>query len=443
MSQWQEQVRNHPVWQVLQALGPVLDQAAGREGIDASSLDLVERIRIANAFIGRRLAATEPALVYPPALDALAVQLQSALAELQAFVTDGQSGRLNNASTSVSEGLANVARLVAPVAPEDLVVLSEAAATYRSSMERALEQVQSLVAKTRIDAEGLTQRVAELAAEVQTERGRLTALTSDYQSQFSAAQESRATQFADLLTTRQREFGDAQASRQSRFDELVADYVRRLAEQDAESTRRRNELQQTAEVAVSAIEADYRKAAETVLGEVQAHKRDVEALVGVIGNLGVTHGYQKAADSARNATWLWQGLTLVGFAIVILFAFFAFLPAIQDEFSWERFAGRVVLTLAVSVFAAYSASQADRYMEAERRNRKLALELEALGPYLAPLPEDKRQEFRLAVGDRTFGREEPSFARKGRSPATPIDLLSNDKGLRDMLIEFVKAIRNG
>jgi hypothetical protein len=94
----------------------------------------------------------------------------------------------------------------------------------------------------------------------------------------------------------------------------------------------------------------------------------------------------------------------MAFVALIGFAFFAFLPVLHNEFSWERFAGRVVLSLPVGVFAAYAAAQADRYMEIERRNRKLALALEALGPYLAPLPEDQQHQFRLELGSRTFGR---------------------------------------
>jgi len=183
-------------------------------------------------------------------------------------------------------------------------------------------------------------------------------------------------------------------------------------------------------------------AAKAILDVIEARRIDVEKLVGVIGTLGVTSGYQKVAESARRSMWLWQGLTLLGFAIVIGFAIFAFLPAIQGEFSWERFAGRVVLTVTVGLFAAYSAAQADRYMESERRNRKLALELEAVGPYLAPLPEDRQQEFRLALGDRTFGREEPGFGRRDKSPATVIDLLMNSKEFKAFISEVVKASRS-
>jgi hypothetical protein len=34
----------------------------------------------------------------------------------------------------------------------------------------------------------------------------------------------------------------------------------------------------------------------------------------------------------------------------------------------------------------------------------LALELEAIGPFLAPLEKEKQDEFRLKIGDRSFGQ---------------------------------------
>jgi hypothetical protein len=40
----------------------------------------------------------------------------------------------------------------------------------------------------------------------------------------------------------------------------------------------------------------------------------------------------------------------------------------------------------------------------ERRIRKLALELEAIGPYLAPLSVEEQNRFRLEIGELSFGR---------------------------------------
>lgn len=127
---------------------------------------------------------------------------------------------------------------------------------------------------------------------------------------------------------------------------------------------------------------------------------------------------------------------------VIAFTWVAFLPLTQGTFSWQSFAGRVVLSLAVGVLAAYAAAQGDRYLEIERRNRKLALELEAIGPYLAPLPVDKQEAFRLQLGERTFGREEAGVGRKAaKSPASVMDILMKSKEFREFVAEIVKAAR--
>lgn len=460
MSQWLDSLTNHSVWQHLQALGPVLDEGASREGIDADGMDHIARTRAILAFVGKRLASVDPALVNTTALDSLSSVFQKVQSEVQAFVSNGQPGHLNNASTNALAALAALGSIPAPSAPDDLTSLSEAASSYRADVQRSVDQGKRVVADLVAQASQLEQRLEALAGEVTAERARLTSLTSEFQGQFSAAQENRSKEFVETqarlvaLTSelqgqfstaqesRSREFTEAQTARAARFSELHTSYTQKLAEQDAAFSQQRTEVVRQIEQNLGELRTGFRTDAAATLEQIEQHKLDVEKLVGVIGNLGVTSGYLKAADHAKRLTWLWQALTVFGLGLVITFAFFAFLPAIQSEFSWEKFAGRVVLTLAVGVFAAYSSAQADRYMESERRNRRLALELEALGPYLAPLPEDKQQEFRLAIGDRTFGREEPRLSKRDRSPATLSDVLLKDRDLlRDVIVNVLKSGR--
>src|SRR5439155_1626430 len=103
-------------------------------------------------------------------------------------------------------------------------------------------------------------------------------------------------------------------------------------------------------------------------------------------------------------------------------AYKLFIPELQGPFSWWQFAGRIVLTLTVGVLAAYAAHQGDTYKVIEGQNRRLALDLAAIGPFLAPLPQDKQDEFRIGVGGRTFGQNGSSQNGHGASPATLLDL---------------------
>ena len=71
-----------------------------------------------------------------------------------------------------------------------------------------------------------------------------------------------------------------------------------------------------------------------------------------------------------------------------------------------------------------------------------APKLEAIGPYLAPLPADKQESFRLQIGERTFGRDEMTLGRRysEKSPATVLDVMMKSKELRDFVAQIVSEL---
>ena len=102
------------------------------------------------------------------------------------------------------------------------------------------------------------------------------------------------------------------------------------------------------------------------------------------------------------------------------------------------------LLLACGVLAAYAGSQADKLFSLEARNRRVALELEAIGPYLTPLPQAEQDKFRILIGERSFGRDEAVGAKGSeKSPATLIDLLGSKEGMQflEVLSDFLKKAK--
>jgi hypothetical protein len=272
-----------------------------------------------------------------------------------------------------------------------------------------------------------------MSSELVAERQRLSQLTSDHQGQFSTSQETRA-----------REFTDAQASRQDKFGTVIADYSQKLIEQNAEFTQEREAAVRGYDEDASALKTKYSDAAQKTLDDIARHRREVEKLVGVIGNLGVTSGYVKAANQARVTMWIWQSVTVASLGGLIIVAYKAFLPLVQGTFTWEGLVGRVFLSLTVGVLAAYAASQADKFLEMERRNRKFALELEAIGPYLAPLSPESQEKFRVDMGERSFGQDDHGLGKRlEKSPATVVDVLLKSKEFRAFITDLVRAARQG
>jgi hypothetical protein len=211
-----------------------------------------------------------------------------------------------------------------------------------------------------------------------------------------------------------------------------------LADQDGEFTKQRTSFVAIANEKLSALNDDYDKKAKGILEEVNKHRSDVEKLVGVIGSLGVTSGYQTTANRARISMWIWQAITVAAMGGLIYFAYHAFLPSVMGEFRWESFAARVFLTITVGVLAAYAGAQADRFFHIEKSNRKLALELAAIDPFIALLPLDEQYKFKLEIGRRSFAQDESPLVKGDKSPATTLDLLTSDQ--MKQFLEMVSAV---
>jgi hypothetical protein len=286
MSQWTDRIRSHPVWQQLAALGPVLDQATAREGNDPAAVDAIERLRAVLALAGKRLAATDPFLTYPGPMDGLNSALQSAINEVQSYISNGNVGHLTNANSHADSVLGHLSTFIPVSFADDLVVLSEATSSYRNALERHLTDSASAVQGLRSDADALRSRLTELANEATAERQRVGALASEHQAQFSTAQE-----------TRNREFAEAQTARQDRYASLVGEYTQKLSEQAAEATRQTEATAAQSRQDLADLKEKYEQTAKQVLDEINAYKHQVEKLVGVIGNLGVTSGYLRAANT--------------------------------------------------------------------------------------------------------------------------------------------------
>lgn len=430
MSQWTDRVRNHVVWQQLSALGPVIDQAMARESNEPVAIEGLQRLRAVLAFSGKRLAAIDPFLVHVPPLDGMASFLQNATTEVQTFIADGNAGHLTNANAHADSVLTHLAQLHAPFAPDDLTAISESAASYRAALEQYLKEAAASHQQFKSEVDALKTKLAELTTSLNTERQRIASLVSEHQSQFSTAQEARG-----------REFTDAQSARQDKYVALVTDYAQKLTEQNAEFTRQREAAIKNHTDELGNFKNQYEQSANAILAEIEDHKRQVEKLVGVIGNLGVTSGYQKAANEARTTTRVWQIVAVLSMLGLITLSYFAFLPLVAGDFTWSGFAGRVFVSLTAGALAAYAASQADKYQKIERHSRKLALELEAIGPFLAPLEKNKQEEFRLKIGDRSFGHGDAGTNISEKSPATVLDTVFKSKEFAEFVAGIVKAAK--
>jgi hypothetical protein len=430
MTQWNERFKDHAIWKSLQDLGPAIDQALARDGNDPSSTELLERLKAIQIFIGRRLAGTDRYLLNQSQIDGVNSSLQAFLAEARNFIANGNVGHLNNANTHAENALNLTSQINIPYTAEDFQGAKEAADSYRKALDNALVATTTAAAKNRKELEAIQARIAELTTEINAEKARVTATTTEFQSQFSKAQETRSSEYAE-----------AQKGRQEAFSQLTTEYTTKLLEQNAEFSKRRDEVTRKHIEDVDALKVTFVDDTSMIRDEILKRKEEVEELLGVIGSMGITSGYQHTANEAKWTTRLWQSVTVVSLLGLIGVAIYAILIVPQGTFTWSSFAGRFYISVTFGLLAAYSASQADRYQKLERVNRRSALELQAMGPFMAPMTVDKQQEFRLKIGERSFGHRDEEPRVSETSPTSLLEMLLHSKELKGFIVDIVKAVK--
>jgi len=502
MNEWDQRIREHRVWAEMQSLGPAIDAALGAETIDPEAAAGLERLKTILAYCGKRIAAAEPSITVPEPLEAVATGLAGAKLELTAFVSDNNAEHVVAANQAADTALSAINLVPGAYSPEELGTLVAAATQYRglinknlASTKKKLEQIntasdEALANVTSKAEEGLADYSAkaaasfseltvtinslqnsllQLTANIQAEQQKLALVASNQQGQFSVSQEARSKEFTDVIRqatqdltklvtdyqsqfstaqdTRSKEFITSEAARQKHYGEAISEYGKKLAEQDAEFTKQRAEFVQTSKENLAMLTSEYEDKTKKILESVQDSQKHVEELVGVIGNLGVTSGYLRTANRAQWGMWSWQGMTVAAMCVLCYTAYktLGLLENSNGQFLWGGFAARALLLASLGLLAAYSSSQADKLLGDERRNRKLALELEAIGPYLAPLPEEDRNKFRILIGDRSFGREQDiQTGTHPKSPASLLDLIKSkqSKDVVDFLIDLIKKAKD-
>lgn len=488
MSQWNDRIRNHAVWAALDSLGPAIDQASARAGIDADSVDSLERLRAVLRFCGQRLAASDPFLSDSRPLDKIQNALSIATTEIQVYVSDGNVAHLATANVQADDILSKLSEVLAPSSNDELTVISESISAYRTALEKHLKEVLASHQAIKVLAETNSESLTALSADISAEKQKVSTIITDFQTQFTSDQTARTADFTAAQTERQagytakveefqasfvaaqaerqekytsiaaenqtlfttaeqaraKEHAEAHQDRQDKFGALLVDYTKTLGEQNALFMEQREKAVKDSADVLRELKAKHEVAAQKILDAIEMRKKEVEKLVGVIGNLGVTSGYLKVSNQARLAMYFWQGLTVISLGALIYFAYLiAFTPHVPDAVFVQGLATRIFLSITVGVFAAYAAKQADKASIVERKNRKLALELEAVGPYIAPLPPEMQNKFRADLGERSFGVPEGEVQKgidNNPSPVTALDLLKSKEG-KDLIAEIVKAVQ--
>lgn len=216
----------------------------------------------------------------------------------------------------------------------------------------------------------LETQLSELNGTIEQQRGRLDEAIERYQGQFSEAQERRSEQFQKELSDLQTWTSKKKEDIDQRFNSATSD-----AEKQA---------------------ADLVERMETELSKAQG-------ITSFIGSTGTSAGFRDEADAQRRAAnWLRFIAILFGLAAAGL-AIWAIVHAQgSDDPSLTVVLAKTLGSLVFVGIAGYIATQSGHHRMREERARRRQLDLVALPPFIAALPEDQKEDITREAANTLF-----------------------------------------
>lgn len=263
--------------------------------------------------------------------------------------------------------------------------------------------------------------------------------------QFSKAQERRGGDFLESQTARIRAYDELLSERESKNSEVMSSASMAISHavstiDDLVSKQVTSFLDDVASRRDRLFD-ELGRASALDLEEIAKQRNRSEELVGVIAQTGMVHGYQRSANSARNASRSWlaiAGTSLVGFIAMAVWT--SIRPgepvaagAVNSAALWIQFATKAFGSLSFLALAAFGAAQAAQQSAVERRSRQMELELASLGPFLQQIPEPERPELVKKLAEKMFAQSTEMHVDK-RSVKLPMQaLLETIKTLAEQL----------
>ncbi|MBU8920266.1 MAG: hypothetical protein KOO63_00245 [Bacteroidales bacterium] len=441
MSQWSDKFDSHQVHQLLTTAQTLFDHAAEHIEDDTQALEALERLRSIHGHLVRVLENINPEIVPLQGLGNMIPHLGNMNNEIQAFVSNQDTGHLVKANSHADNFLPHVGAIPTLVTPADVDGMRDAITSFRRSagqlihhLEQEADDHREVMDKDRetssenIDA--AKDRVAEVEAEleklegaIQTQKARLDTAIAEFQSQFSKHQDVRQEQFTEAEKERADANKEAIDEQEEQFTATSEAHKEKFAG-----------ICDDAKKNFSSFQTETKATVDGFIKELEEYKAQAEKLVHVIGNTGMVGGYQKTANSARNTARFWQGVAIVSFIGLIWFAIKVFMATQGPDFSWSIFAGRAFVAGTFGIVAAFAARQSDRHEEAEWYTRRVELELASIDPYLVALPEKTQHQVKEELAKRLFGQK-PLPKKQPKVSGTNADLMNL---VRDMVSELIK-----
>lgn len=159
------------------------------------------------------------------------------------------------------------------------------------------------------------------------------------------------------------------------------------------------------------------------LKDVTRKKSEIEGFLGEASNRIMAQDYDTSALSEKEAAnWLRYG-SLACMAVIIIIVCYSFYDSTHSGFDWESSIFRTVLVFILSIPAAYLSRESTKHREQQYNYHHTALDLKAITPYIASLPEADQNRIKISIAERIFASRQTNVAQQDSFPLNTQELV--------------------
>ena len=164
--------------------------------------------------------------------------------------------------------------------------------------------------------------------------------------------------------------------------------------------------------------------------EIGGRRNEIEQILGHVSGRAIAGDYENSAIAEKNmADYLRYG-SIFCMALIAIAVGYSFWESTQRDFHWAISLVRFTLVFLLSVPAAYLARESAKHRIQQYTHLQTSLDLKAISPFLASLPEEEQHKLKIAIAAKIFS---------GRSGAD-VDKDSYPLDSQAIIMELLKKI---
>ena len=402
------------------------------EDLDKPIADSVERLFEVHRHVKSILNACDPVLVAEDSLNNLNTQLSNINQQVQSFLQNSNPGYLmgggQTANKWADSALVTVAQLFVPRTPEAIEGIKDRITRFRQSAGIHATNLKKEVATARREAKSaadlatkkaqeIDQRLDKKIQEIDQKVEQTLNSASEQSTTTVKKAEAGAAQVLERLEKRIESYEQDLDAQKKRIDDSITEFQSQFS--TAQETRRedfskeqktrRDDFQEILDEAVTALDEnsqEFKKSAEAILNRMEESEEKVVRVMEVVGTTGLTGGFKKAANEEKRAADLWRWIAVASIAAVIGVAAWTVFWSDAQPGDWYELAKKIFLTAAIGWLAGYAIKESGAHRDREKRNRRLELQLASLNPYLANLKLETQEKIKDELIKTLFHQQE-------------------------------------